>query len=277
MKKIELQEQAIMEFLQVTKKASVADIIHLLQVSESTVRRLFNRLESKGCVLRCYGGIQLLSGGDSDYLYEQVETRNIEKKMEIANSAISEIEGGDIVYLDSGTTLAHFSMALSRKLERKELQNITIFTNSLINLHILQDQITINLIGGEYRKHRKDFCGYIAEETVKTLHFTKCFLGADGYNVQNGFTATDFHTARLAEIALNSSEQHYILMDSSKFSTPAFVSYSQKCHIDVVYTDALPESTVLSQMERDGIRVKVVPLISKSRVPKTLNNLPAEQ
>ncbi len=255
MKKIERQEQEMMEYLKIAKRASLEDAINLLRVSESTVRRLFNRLESDGRALRYYGGIQLAVENKMEYSYEQVEARNVEQKMAIADKAVTAVETGDILYLDSGTTMAHFSMALARRLERQELTNLTVFTNSLVNLNILEKYITINLIGGEYRMHRKDFCGYIAEETVKSLHFTKCFLGADGYSVQNGCMTTDFYTARLNEIALNNAETHIVLIDSSKFFTTTVVSYSKASHIDRIYTDALPSPAVAAKLEKDGTRL----------------------
>ena len=48
MKKSERQENEIMEYLRVSGKMSLADAARLLNVSESTVRRLFIRLEEQG-------------------------------------------------------------------------------------------------------------------------------------------------------------------------------------------------------------------------------------
>lgn len=255
MKKVERQEQQILDVLKISQKMGLAEAMELLQVSESTARRLFIRLESAGKVFRNYGGIQLVSDTMMDYSYEQVENRCVEQKKAIAAAAAAMVEEGDMVYLDSGTTLAHVSMELAGRMERGELKAVTVFTNSLMNLNILHKTVRVNLIGGEYREHRKDFCGYIAEETVKSLHFTKSFLGADGYNIQNGFTATDFYTARLNEGILQNADLSYIVMDSSKFLTSSIVSYTRAKPADGVITDSMPGEEIAGRLAEQGIRL----------------------
>ena len=73
------------------------------------------------------------------------------------------------------------------------------------------------------------------------LHFRKCFLGTDAYSVQNGFTTTDFSTARLNELVLECSDEKYVLMDSSKFFLSSVVSYSRRMMPDKIITEAYPD------------------------------------
>ncbi len=248
MKKTARQEQLILEKLKSSKRMSLAEAMEILQVSESTIRRLFIRLENKGVAVRNYGSIQLIhSRPPAEYSYEEVEGQFVEKKKVIGRQAALMIESGDTLYLDSGTTMSQLCLALSQRLKNKELEQLTIFTNSLVNLDILSRQMTVNLIGGEYRANRKDFCGYLSEELLKDLHFTKCFLGADGFHLHNGFTATDFHTARLNEIVLQNSDKRYVVMDSSKFLTASVVSYSRNQTIEAIITDQQPEDEAIRQ------------------------------
>ncbi len=248
MKKTDRQEQLILEKLKSCKKITLAQAMELLQVSESTVRRLFIRLENKKVAIRNYGSIQLINTSPhADYLYEEVEEQFADKKKQIGYQAAMMVESGDTLYLDSGTTIFQLCAALAQRLENKEISQISIFTNSLVNIDILSPHITVNLIGGEYRIKRKDFCGYLSEELLKGLHFTKCFLGADGFHLQNGFTATDFHTARLNELALETSDKSYVVMDSSKFMTTSVVSYSRNHTVDAIITDKLPEDEMVLQ------------------------------
>ncbi|NMA23838.1 MAG: DeoR/GlpR transcriptional regulator [Spirochaetales bacterium] len=228
MGKVAAQQNIIFEWLQRKGQISLHEAIELLGVSESTVRRLFIGLEKNGRALRTYGGLQYIPDRQIEYSYDAVESRNVDKKQAIASCAVSFVENGATIYMDSGSTLSQFGGALASRLENGKLSNITIFTNSLINLHRLQKYGKILLIGGEFRENRKDFCGYLAEETLQNLHFSQCFLGSDGFNPSLGFTTTDFFTARLNEIVLNNSLESYVLMDSTKFSTSAIVSYTKK-------------------------------------------------
>lgn len=258
MKKSELREGILLEHLKAKKRLSLSEAIELLDVSESTVRRLFIRLENAGFAIRSYGGIQLVGNHTiMDYSYDQVEGQSVEQKRLIGERAALLVENGDVMYLDSGTTIAHFCAALAKRIEKKELETVTVFTNSLVNLEILIRHVPVSLIGGEYRANRKDFCGYLAEESVKSLHFTKCFLGADGYNIDNGFTATDFQTARLNELAMRNSDKRLVLMDSSKFSIMSVVSYSRNRTVNTLITDAMPDQAIVRKLSEQGTEILV--------------------
>ncbi len=258
MKKTERQEQRILEQLRRKNTLTLAQAMELLNVSESTVRRLFIRLENSGAAMRRYGGIQLLHDSVAvDYQYEQVEEQSVSQKQLIGRYAARLVEADAVLYLDSGTTMACFCKELASRIATEQLGKLTVFTNSLVNLEILSPFVTVNLIGGAYRSNRRDFCGYLAEEMVNSLHFSKCFLGADGFHLRHGFTATDFYTARLNELVLANAEQRYILMDSSKFMTASVVSYSREQKIDAVITDRSPEEPLAQALQDNGTEILV--------------------
>lgn len=244
MKSTEINEQQIINHLKIHKAISIKDAIRITDSSESTVRRVFRRLEDTGDYLRYYGGIRLASesNSDSDYYYEHTENRHVSAKLAIASLAMTVMENNDVIYLDSGTTLARFAARLADALDKKQLQGVRIFTNSLVNLNLLKNH-DVTLIGGKFRDLRKDFHGYTAEDTLKTLSFKKCFLGTDAYSTKNGFTTTDFSTARLNELVLERSEKKYVLMDSSKFFTSSIVSYSRHVTPDKIITEAYPDTS----------------------------------
>ena len=72
MNKAEIREKEIMALLRVSGKVSVAEAMALLDVSESTVRRLFNKLEADGSAVRTYRGISIntVSGTRESYSFE---------------------------------------------------------------------------------------------------------------------------------------------------------------------------------------------------------------
>ncbi len=265
MKSTEINEQQIINHLKIHKSISIKDAIRATDSSESTVRRTFKRLESTGDYIRYYGGIRLASEGgiDSDYYYEHTENRHVEAKLAISALALALVDDEDVIYLDSGTTLARFAAKLAEALDKKQLHGIKIFTNSLVNLNLLKRH-DITLIGGKFRDLRKDFHGYTAEDTLKTLHFKKCFLGADAYSTEDGFTTTDFHTARLNELVLERSEKKYVLMDSSKFFASSIVSYSRRILPDMIVTEAHPDRSYpetadipISILSEEGMSEKI--------------------
>ena len=57
MKHTEERRQSILQLLRTSKKLSIEQAMSALDVSESTVRRLFAQLEAEGLAIRTYGGI----------------------------------------------------------------------------------------------------------------------------------------------------------------------------------------------------------------------------
>lgn len=235
---------------------TLSHAMQVLNVSESTVRRLFSALEADGLAIRKYGKLQLFdTQASKQYSFNLEKEQNVEKKQLLAKYAVNFVKNGDAIYIDSGTTLYHFSMFLSERLKEGNLTNVTIVTNSFTNINIFRNYQDLILIGGKYREHRNDFCGYIAEESLKLLRFTKCFLGCDGYSPSFGFSTTDFFTARLNEIVLRNSTTSYVLMDSSKYNRTATISYSKNRMVGTLITDSPPPDGVAKQLASEKTEV----------------------
>ncbi len=237
MKKTETQEKILLKELQLSGHITLRDAMEKMSLSESTARRLFTRMEKKGWAIRTHGVISLPNGMYNYYNYAAAKDMHIEEKRSIADEAVKMIRDGDTIFLDSGTTVFLFSLALNEVLKQGKLRNVKVFTNSFMILDNLNQNVNVNLVGGEYRPHRKDFCGYITEKTIREFHYNKCILGTDGFSEENGFTTTDFNTARICETAISRSDSVIILMDSHKFDISSAISYSDGGNVSAVVVD----------------------------------------
>lgn len=268
MNKAELREKDIMALLRVSGKVSVSEAMILLGVSESTVRRLFAKLENDGLAARTYKGIRIniVSGMREAYSFERSELCRATEKTEIGERAEALIESGDTLYLDSGTTVLKLCTAMARKCVSakrggedakyaEKYSNVTVFTNSLANLNLLKDHMKVHLIGGEFRAYRQDFCGYLTEEVIKKVHFTKCFVGADGYSVDNGLTASDFDTARINQLVVLGSDKRILLADTSKYKHTSVIHYAQMSQINVIVTNRGLSAEAIAEFEQMNISV----------------------
>lgn len=240
--------------LSIVRTLSLAEAMDLLHVSESTARRMFAQLERSGAAIRTHGGIRVADQSPTAYSFEYGAKLNIDKKIAIAQTACSFLEDGDVVFCDSGTTIQCFCGELIHKIQREKL-NIQVYTNSLANLELLSPYISVNLVGGEYRANRKDFCGFMTEQALKRVYFTKSFVGADGCVAGKVFTTTDFETMRMNEIAMDNSRQTYMLVDSSKFSNSSHVAYAPVDKIHTVITDSGIPKEAYSQLKKSNVRV----------------------
>ncbi len=252
------REQKLISRLSAVQEMSLGDAMALLDISESTARRMFAKLESDGYAIRVHGGIKCLSRAMTLYSFEHGSRKNMEQKTAIARRACELLEDGDVIYCDSGTTIQCFCAELSYHVKQRGL-GVRIYTNSLANLERLAPHMSVTLIGGEYRENRKDFCGYIAEQALSGLYFTKCFVGADGCARGREFTTTDFECARMNELAIRNSEKSVMLVDSSKFGVFSHVSYVSLESLSTVITDTGAPESVLEEMRRSAEVIAVAP------------------
>lgn len=248
------REQELLARLSLVQKLSLSEAMELLQISESTARRLFARLEQDGRAIRTHGGVQCINHTMAAYSFEAGAKTNIDKKTAIAREACRHLEDGDVIFCDSGTTIQCFCSELIRRLQTEDL-NIVVCTNSLANLELLSPYLPVKLLGGEYRVNRKDFCGYMTEQALSGLYFTKSFVGTDGYAQGKQFTTTDFETARMNQIAMSNSERSFMLVDSSKFATMAHVAYTPVEKLDTIVTDDDISPETLQQLRQKNVRV----------------------
>ncbi|MBO7345418.1 MAG: DeoR/GlpR transcriptional regulator [Clostridia bacterium] len=257
MKKTIATENVIIKEMQLNGFVTLKSAMQKLGVSEATARRLFARLEEKGYGIRSHGKISLPDSSYSFYRYETSEELYVKEKKRIAREAVKCINDGDTIFLDSGTTVCLFSMALNEAIKQKQFKNVKVFTNSYMIINILNDSSEVNLIGGTYRPNRKDFCGYMTEKAIKDCHFDKCILGTDGYSASAGFSTTDFESARICETAIANSDNCIILMDSHKYNKAALVSFSKGDNVSLVITDDNISDSAVKTILRNGINVRI--------------------
>lgn len=244
----------LMARLSIVRTLSLAEAMELLHVSESTARRMFAQLEHSGAAIRTHGGLRAVDQAPTSYSFEYGAKMNTAKKAAIGQLACSFLEDGDVVFCDSGTTIQYFCAELVHKIQRDKL-NIKVYTNSLANLELLSPYLSVNLVGGEYRANRKDFCGYMTEQALKGVYFTKSFVGADGCVGGKVFTTTDFETMRMNEIAMENSRQNYMLVDSSKFSISSHVAYAPVEKIHTIITDDEIPKDAFNQLRKSNVRL----------------------
>lgn len=231
------REQELKTRLAMQQKLTLSEAMELLGISESTARRMFSRLESEGIAIRTHGGIQNVGNALTVYSFETGAKTNIEQKSAIAREACRLLEDGDVIFCDSGTTVQCFCAEMVNYVPANDIR-VQVYTNSLAVLELLSPLMSVTLVGGTYRPNRKDFCGYLTEQALQGVYFSKCFVGTDGCRNCAEFTTTDFETARMNEIAIRNSDSSYVLADSSKFTKGAHVVFALASQLSAVVTDS---------------------------------------
>lgn len=258
MKKSAAREALVLNALEKHGRLSVSEIISMLNISESTARRMLVNLEEKGLVIRKFGGIQKLPLNQHAYSYVELEQEMIDEKRRIGQFATTIVSDNDVIFMSGGTTALQMAIALEQKLCSKEIRNLTVLTISLVNVEVLADSCKVILIGGEYRPERRDFAGFMAEKLIKTVSINKCFLGVDGINIQDGLMSYDVETARIDELVISRSGLTTVLCDSTKFSKMSFVTLAPIQRANNIITDSGISPAVKTEFEAMGINMYAV-------------------
>jgi DeoR/GlpR family transcriptional regulator of sugar metabolism len=255
MGKLDNRKDHLVELLYERGEISIAAIASLYDISFPTVRRLCAQLEKERRVIRIHGGIRPLQAKINSYKFEIIDTECAQEKAAIAQYAVSLVNNRQSLFLEAGTTVKQFALALTERLKTGELTNVVIFTNSMINLEILQPVCKVIVIGGLYRPERHDFCGFLSEKLIRSLRFDLCFMGADGISLENGIMALDTESAHLDELLIKQSEKTVMLSISEKFLKKSLIPFCSVKDVQAIITDSNLPKHIHNAYISEGVEV----------------------
>lgn len=219
------RQQLIEAYLQDRGFAGLGELAAKLGVSESTVRRDLESIESRGLARRTHGGAFWTGESKSMTLFDDRKDGRWNAKAAIANAAAELIEEGDTILLDGGST----TYELARRLTNRSLQ---VVTNSLPVAHVLSrgSDIDLVMIGGCVRGRTAVSIGPLAIEQIKQINVQKAFLSIAAAN-ENGFFNSDMMLVESERAMLNAADHITVVADSEKFGK---VSLSRICELSGV-------------------------------------------
>ncbi|MBD3240063.1 MAG: DeoR family transcriptional regulator [Chitinivibrionales bacterium] len=227
------RQASIVALLKEQNRLGVKELAQRFGVSEMTIRRDFRALEQRHRLTRTHGGgVETAHLSFDLFLGEKMGVRR-EQKIAIARRAAQQIEPGDCIMLDTGTTVFHLANYID------DIPDITVATPSLAVASNLFWKRTVRLIvlGGAAKPWSPDLVGTLTRENIRHLHFRKAFLGADGIDPAAGLFCNDLESANVIAEILNASDQVYVLADSSKLGARSLIKYADFNDIDAVITD----------------------------------------
>lgn len=229
--------------------AEVQELADLLQTSAMTVRRDLVQLAASGLLYRTRGGAMKVSLATDTHRFANKTAVNPERKDYICRLAAAEIQEGDIIFMDCGSTVFRLCPFIRNK-------RITVVTNSLpVVAELMQSDVTINLAGGEVDKERQAVHGLIAEEHMARYRANRAFIGVDGISLRNGLSATSEREASTAMTMAQQSDKTYLLCDSSKLETEKYLHFAPLSLFDVLITDHEAPPGIIETYRQAGVTI----------------------
>ena len=223
----------ILEKLEKESVVYLSDLINLLDASESTIRRDLNYLDKAGLLKKVHGGATSLNSKLINTTEFEVEVRqgiNKEEKIAIAKYAASLIKNDDLIYIDSGTTT-------ELMIDFIEAKGATFVTNGIGHAKkLIHKNLTTYILGGELKLTTEAIIGIEAINSLRKYNFTKGFFGANGIDIERGFTKPDIREAMVKEEALKKSKLSFVLADNSKFNKVSSITFGEISNTSIITT-----------------------------------------
>jgi DeoR/GlpR family transcriptional regulator of sugar metabolism len=246
--------QAILELLSESGSVSLKELTEKLAASEMTLRRDLKDLEARGLARRVHGGAVLASDRDPGYWLRFKQFQK--EKRSIGVAAAQQIEAGQSIYLDTGTTAIEAARALVRRSLEENLR-FRVTTHAInIGAELAgHPNITLHQIGGEIYSDTFGATGPAALAQIAALNFDVFLLGVSGADPVAGWTASSPVGVEIKQAVLERARRVCAIGDSSKWEKVCFASITPLDAVDAWITDQRLAPEVCDALGARGVRV----------------------
>lgn len=239
-----LRLKRIYEYLKQHQTCSYPELMERFSVSYATIHRYAKELSKRDAVTRIRGGLAFNKAEtpreDTITYLDRVVT-NRKAKIAAARRALSVIGEGDIVFLDSSTTV--FELALL--LREAGFSHLTIVTNSIAiiqNFRKFPSHYVLIGLGGSYDPNLNSMLGSETTEQLSRMNITKAFVSAFGVDDKN-VTTNHERQAELLRHVLDAADKRYLIVDGTKFGRCGLYRISAKGGFDNIFSAHGPKSS----------------------------------
>jgi DeoR family transcriptional regulator of aga operon len=248
------RQQQVQHYIQAQQRVSVSTICERFAVSEATVRRDLEALETLGVIRRVHGGALAVQQAPPELPALDRAREQADEKRRIGASAAALIRDGETVFISSGTT----TLETARQL--RERQNLTVITNSLLVINELASVPGINLIslGGMLRRSEMSLIGHVTELAIAELHADKVIIGIRAIDIERGLT-NDYMPETMTDRAiLRMGRSVIVVADHTKCGRLSAALVAPISAMHTLVTDAATPAAFTNALEDQGVQVIVV-------------------
>lgn len=208
----EERREALTGFLSGSRYTPLGEVFAAFpDISPSTIRRDLQLLASEGKVILLRGGVKL---PDVREIHDLPITSklmiNTEAKKRMSYAAAQSIRDGDVIYLDSSSSV----YPLLRFVTARDVTVVTTGIYTAVLAVCLG--FRCETVGGEIKNSVGSVVGSVAEEELRQRRFNIAFMSSNGFSADAGITTPHAEEAAKIRIVKANSEKALFLMDSGK-------------------------------------------------------------
>lgn len=211
---------------------SVDELASTLEVSPSTIRRDLSNLDERNLVERTHGGAAPLTNVGVERSFNRRMVQHLDQKQAISERAVEEIQEGQVIYFDAGTT----TMQVAKEVPDDDAA-ISVTNSPLLLPELAEGAGTVKSTGGEYRPETKALVGPTAEEYIRSSHFDLAFLGTNGVGPDGSLSAPNESEAELKRLVVEHAARTVVVTVTEKFGEQSFRRFGSIDDVDLFITD----------------------------------------
>jgi DeoR/GlpR family transcriptional regulator of sugar metabolism len=250
--------QLIIERLVAEKKVFVSALAQQFGLSTSSIRNDLSELESRGLLVRTYGGAVLPEQLNTHLIVRKsaLQLRTSAHRAEknaIGRATAELISDGDTIMIDGGSTTECVVRHLHSKRGLTFVTNATSLLPSLLSI----SDAEVYLTGGLLHREFETLLGETSVESLGRFRAMKAILGMDGVSLHSGFTATHASVAAAKRRMAAASETVMVVCDHTKFDQVCLMPIARFDEVDYLVTDSGTPSDMVEAIRQQGTTVIV--------------------
>ena len=257
----EERRSKLLELVRLKGFAALPDLVEILQVSESTIRRDLDYLEETGAAKRTHGGVLYTGASPKLPHFDLRQPAQWDKKRAIGRRAAALIEDGDTLILDGGTT----TYEVARELVGRHVQ---IVTNSLpvANLFASSPNTDLVLVGGYIYPRTGVSLGPYADAMLAELNVRKTVLSVAGIN-DRGFFNSNLLLVETEKAMMRAADEVIVVADSTKFGRRSLTHVCRLGDVHRLVVDEGISDAWRAKIEAAGVRLSVAAIGASNGEP----------
>lgn len=206
----------IKNYISKNQQVEVSTLSTMLDVSEVTIRRDLEKLESEGFLKRTHGGAVLNQSDES--VPVTGSDHSVSNYNEIADIALQMIQDNDIIMLTNGL----INLSIAKKLKHKN--NITVLTNDITIAIELStcNSVKVILLGGDLDNRYHAVFGMLTLSNLKKFYVSKTFIEIDGISNDLDLTVSSLDMASLIQESVKNASEKVVVLTAEAFEKNSF-------------------------------------------------------
>ena len=230
----EERKNHILKEINLHTRVSFETLSAKLGVSEDTIRRDINELESESLLIKVKGGAMT-----KGYHYASSnQTYEIESKQIIAQKTVSLLHDGMVLLLDGGTTIREFIQLIPNDLK------LTIFTITVVTAVQLLDKpnIKVIMIGGSISSYSQMCVSGEVFHHLANIKADLLILGTNALDIAGGYSDSDWETVQVKKAMIQASKKTAIITITEKLNTVLKMKIANLSEVNYVITEVEPNN-----------------------------------